>query len=72
VIESFERTFPSTPILVVSAYVEEELTRRGISQGRHRFLRKPFSNEEVCEVVDQLLGKTTPPARPPITGPREE
>jgi signal transduction histidine kinase/CheY-like chemotaxis protein len=57
VIEAFERAFPAARVLVVSGYVDEELTRRGIEQGRYRLLRKPFRPEDLARNVDDLLGE---------------
>jgi two-component system cell cycle sensor histidine kinase/response regulator CckA len=54
VIDAFLAAFPSRPVLVVSGYVEEELTRNGIEQGRCHLLRKPFPPEELCRTVDRL------------------
>ncbi len=55
VIEAFERAHPDAPVLIVSGYIEEELTRRGIEQGRYRLLRKPFTLDELVTTVDELL-----------------
>jgi signal transduction histidine kinase/ActR/RegA family two-component response regulator len=56
VIEAFELANPRAPVLIVSGYVQEELTRRGIEEGRYRLLRKPFPPEELAALVDELLG----------------
>lgn len=55
VIAAFEAAYPSRPVLVVSGYVQGELTRRGIEQGRYRLLRKPFTVSELSEAVGELL-----------------
>jgi signal transduction histidine kinase/ActR/RegA family two-component response regulator len=55
VIAAFEAAHPTAPVLVVSGYVQEELTRRGIEQGRYRLLRKPFKPEQLTELVEELL-----------------
>jgi CheY-like chemotaxis protein len=62
VIEAFERTRPGGPVLVVSGYVEEELTRRGIEQGRYHLLRKPFRPADLVVTIDELLGRASPTA----------
>ncbi len=64
VIEAFERAHPSAPVLIVSGYVDEELTRRGIEQGRYRLLRKPFQPEDLAATVADLLkGSAAEPGR---------
>jgi signal transduction histidine kinase/CheY-like chemotaxis protein len=55
VIAAFEATYPKRPVLIVSGYVHEELAVRGIEQGRHRLLRKPFSPGDLSSAVDELL-----------------
>jgi nitrogen-specific signal transduction histidine kinase/CheY-like chemotaxis protein len=55
VIEAFERKAPGAPVLIVSGFIGEELTRRGIEQGRYRLLRKPFRPEALTEAIDELL-----------------
>jgi signal transduction histidine kinase/CheY-like chemotaxis protein len=55
VIAAFEATYPGRPVLVVSGYVRDELARRGIEQGRHRLLRKPFSSGDLSMAVAELL-----------------
>jgi signal transduction histidine kinase/CheY-like chemotaxis protein len=54
-LDAFETSHPHRPILVVSGHVDEELTRRGIEQGRYALLRKPFTPPELCAAVDELL-----------------
>jgi signal transduction histidine kinase/ActR/RegA family two-component response regulator len=77
VIEAFERARPDAPVLIVSGYVDEELTRRGIEQGRYRLLRKPFRPEDLTATVNELLGSglrergglSESTSRPPSTRP---
>jgi signal transduction histidine kinase/CheY-like chemotaxis protein len=57
VLDAFEHKHPGGRVLVVSGHVDEELTRRGIAQGRYRLLRKPFLPPELCAAVDELLGR---------------
>jgi signal transduction histidine kinase/CheY-like chemotaxis protein len=68
VIEAFELANPRSPVLIVSGYVQEELTRRGIEEGRYRLLRKPFPPEELAAVVDELLGLAGSSAEHPLVG----
>jgi signal transduction histidine kinase/ActR/RegA family two-component response regulator len=64
VIAAFEQTRPAAPVLILSGYVDEELTRRGIEQGRYRLLRKPFRSEDLAAAIDELLGTALGPAAP--------
>jgi signal transduction histidine kinase len=56
VVHAFENTSRPGRVLIVSGYVDEELTRRGIEQGRYRLLRKPFLPRDLCAAVDEALG----------------
>jgi signal transduction histidine kinase/CheY-like chemotaxis protein len=63
VIAAFEKWCPGRPVLIVSGYVRDELAVRGIEQGRHRLLRKPFSPNDLSSAVADLLqqsGATAP------------
>jgi signal transduction histidine kinase len=55
VIAAFEAAHPQCPVLVVSGYVQEELTLRGIQEGRYRLLRKPFTVGDLSSAVGELL-----------------
>jgi len=55
VIAAFEAAHPRCPVLVVSGYVQEELTLRGIQEGRYRLLRKPFTVGDLSSAVGELL-----------------
>jgi|HubBroStandDraft_2_1064218.scaffolds.fasta_scaffold03323_6 signal transduction histidine kinase/ActR/RegA family two-component response regulator len=57
VIDAFEKKNPRGRVLVVSGHVDEELTRRGIEQGRYTLLRKPFLPPMLCAVVDEVLAQ---------------
>jgi signal transduction histidine kinase/CheY-like chemotaxis protein len=62
VIAAFEAAYPGKPVLVVSGYVQGELTLRGIEQGRYRLLRKPFTVGELSETVREMLEAREPHA----------
>ncbi len=55
VFDAFVDRHPAAAVLVVSGYVQEELTRRGIEEGDYALLRKPFEPQTLCEKVDDLL-----------------
>jgi DNA-binding NtrC family response regulator len=57
IIAAFEAAHPDRPVLVVSGYVQEELTMRGIEEGRYRLLRKPFSVGDLSNAVGELLDR---------------
>jgi signal transduction histidine kinase len=57
VIAAFEAAHPKRPVLVVSGYVQEELTLRGIEEGRYRLLRKPFTVGDLSSAVGELLDR---------------
>ena len=46
---------PDVPILVYSGFTLEQSTAATFTGGRWKFLRKPFSNDELHEVLSQLL-----------------
>jgi signal transduction histidine kinase/CheY-like chemotaxis protein len=55
IVDAFETANPKAPILVCSGYVEEEITRRGIEQGRYQLLRKPFQPGQLVRAVNEAL-----------------
>lgn len=46
-IEHFESQNPGSPVLLCSGYIDEELVRRGIEDGRYQLLQKPYSPTEL-------------------------
>lgn len=54
-IDGFRQLFPSSPVLVCSGYLEEELVRRGIAEGALAVLPKPFAAEVLVARVRALL-----------------
>ena len=53
--DEFRQLFPAAPVLIVTGYVEEELVRRGIEEGRVSVLEKPFTAEALVTRVNELL-----------------
>lgn len=43
------------PILILSAYVQPEDIRKGLSAGANRYMIKPFRMKELIESLQQLL-----------------
>jgi CheY-like chemotaxis protein len=59
-LETLKNEFPSTKVLVCSAYSEGELVRRGIELRRIPHLGKPFFPEQLVWTVQELLSATPP------------
>lgn len=54
-IEEIDARHPSTKVLVCSAYVEEDLLKRGIASGKIPYLAKPFSQERLARKLHSLI-----------------
>jgi CheY-like chemotaxis protein len=54
VIALLKRKHPNAGVVVISGYVTDELTRRGIEQGHFRVLAKPFEPYRLLETIDEL------------------
>ena len=68
IVDAFETANPKAPILVCSGYVEEEITRRGIEQGRYQLLRKPFQPGQLVRAVNEaLFSRNAAIVEPPVT-----
>ncbi len=48
--------FAETPIMLLTASVEEDAVRRGIEAGASEYVKKPFSPKELLERVAAALG----------------
>jgi CheY-like chemotaxis protein len=46
---------PSLPVLFISGYTDEDIVRRGLIEGGHPFLQKPFTPEALGAEVAELL-----------------
>jgi CheY-like chemotaxis protein len=55
VVDAFVQRHPQGRVLIASGHADDELTRRGLEQGRYRLLRKPFLPPDLCAAVDELL-----------------
>jgi CheY-like chemotaxis protein len=51
---------PEIPVLFISGYQEQELTRHGLLHAGDFFIQKPFTSEEIVARVDELLEGRTP------------
>ena len=47
--------YPSLPVLYMSGYTKDELSRRGFLGGGHTLLQKPFTYSELIVAVRQML-----------------
>lgn len=55
VIESFKNMHPSSPTVICSGYIEEELIIRGIKTGDLGYLRKPYRSQELISTIYTAL-----------------
>ncbi len=62
-IQYFRERMPTAGILLCSAYVENELLRRGIEMREVAYLPKPFSSENLLAKITGVLKKTEQRAR---------
>lgn len=46
---------PAVPVIVISAYSDEEIRKRAAEAGVDEFLVKPFYPEKVCEIVNKYV-----------------
>lgn len=54
-VEKILRFHPHMPCLLMSGYADDDILRRGISQGERAFLQKPFTPEQLGQQVRLLL-----------------
>jgi signal transduction histidine kinase len=54
-VEQLGVTRPGIPVLFMSGYTDDEVVRRGLSDGRAAFLQKPFTPEQLAFKVRQVL-----------------
>jgi FixJ family two-component response regulator len=50
----------STPVIVITAYPEEEIRERALNGGAFGFLSKPFSEESLIACLDKALAHKKP------------
>ncbi|TDG23408.1 response regulator [Paraburkholderia silviterrae] len=54
----------AAPIVFISSHADDEAVRRALERGARAFLHKPFSSDEMLEVVERLaVGSATEPGR---------
>ncbi|MBW8781538.1 MAG: response regulator [Verrucomicrobia bacterium] len=54
-VETMIQLRPSSRILVVSALADQATAIEAMTRGAEGFLLKPFTPEELCEAIDDLL-----------------
>ena len=59
-VEELNELSPTLKVLFISGYSDNELLRRGVRYAESRFLRKPFSPEELRTAVRTALGRAAP------------
>lgn len=47
---------PELPVLFMSGHNEDERLRRGINEAQVNFIQKPFTGDEICGRIRELLG----------------
>jgi len=55
VAEALAATRPTLRVVLTSGYAEDDVTRRGIVMGQHRFLPKPYRLDELVETLADVL-----------------
>lgn len=58
-IRALKKMKPDLKILVVSALADKSTAIQALKEGAQGFLCKPFSEDELTEAMDELLGSTT-------------
>ena len=54
--------WPALKVILMSGYAEDETVRRGVSQGKMRFLQKPFGMDNLAHEVRATLDERPDPA----------
>lgn len=54
------RQYPNLKIVMISGYAQERMRAHNLDALVHRIIAKPFSLEEICEAVEDVI--ETPPA----------
>jgi DNA-binding NtrC family response regulator len=54
-VEKLVASRPGLPCLLMSGYADDEILRRGVSQGDTEFLQKPFTPEQLARKVRAVL-----------------
>lgn len=51
-------TVPRVPAIIVSTEGEDDDVRRGLDAGARAYLRKPFRGDQLCKLIDEVLGRS--------------
>lgn len=60
-IRAVKKQWPKTPIVLMSGYPTEETIAEGLHVGAEEFIAKPFTPDELLEIVRQVLQKRGKP-----------
>ncbi|HJR16131.1 MAG TPA: response regulator, partial [Gemmatimonadales bacterium] len=52
---------PGLPVIFMSGYTDDDLTRRGLLEAGAPYLEKPFSPQALARMVTDVLSSQTPP-----------
>ena len=50
--------YPTLPVILISAHVDEVVRQRSLSDGAFEFLYKPFDGDELLRTVQTALEQT--------------
>ncbi len=56
------RLFPDLRVVMISGYAQERMRAHNLDALVHKIIAKPFSLEEICEAVKNVLPSPTPNA----------
>jgi two-component system chemotaxis response regulator CheY len=56
-----ESAFASIPVIIISTEGKDEDTIRGLQAGAAAYVRKPFRNEAVAELIRQVMERSARP-----------
>jgi CheY-like chemotaxis protein len=57
-VQEIAKVQPRLPVLFMSGYTDDEVVRRGLTDGRAAFLQKPFTPEQLAFKVRQVLDES--------------
>jgi len=55
--QEIKKRWPEIPIVVMSGYPTPETIADGVNMGAAKFIAKPFTPDELLEIVRQVIGK---------------
>jgi DNA-binding NtrC family response regulator len=68
---TLKTAFPSTPVIIITAFGDWEQYAQAMSEGAFEFLSKPIAKEELLACVRRALAEESQPAPEHATPPRD-